>query len=311
MVYNLDLENPSNDVFDVFRTDGSAQGKPNAIFDGSVGPKKDQYITFYPAQLMGCYDGAEPEFYAEHREEFTIPYDQRFTTFRNDVSKRTRSSSPYVSTIDPNGVVMFNSPESLNTFMFQYIFGMLRFKLKGDAGLVVDHLEIIDNVHHLVGTYSFILPNLDMDRINQWINLIKTGQTNTEEYAQLMENYVYSLDPDGLGLNALYPDHSRMLTLNCVEHPELRTLADVERPINLYLGIRPGALDQGFKLKIYFDNGEAVYVTHYLQPNPVKCSKPGIIRTIEPPFLTPENYTGVGAPYSFGGWGTWADVEAM
>jgi hypothetical protein len=309
MVYNFDYRIAANSVFDVYRTNAAAEGQPNASFEGNVGEKKDGFFTFYPANMMGCYDGAEPGFYAENREEITIPHEQTFTTFAKN-SKY--STTPFVSTIDPDAVVMYYQPESLETFTFQYLFGMLDFCLKGDDGLVVDHLEIIDNTHDLVGTYSFILPNLNRDRINQWINLVKTDQLYSVEYQHLLVDYVYNYGPGGLSLYVSYPDHSRMLTLNCYpNHPELRTLADVNQAVHLYVGIRPGALDQGFSLKIYFEGDQAVYVTHYQQPNPVKCSKPGVIRTIEPPFLTPENYTGVGQPYSYGEWGTWADVEAM
>lgn len=306
MVYNLDFENAGNSVFDVFRTGASAEGKVSASFNGSVGAVKDGYFTFYPAQMAGCVDGAEPAFNEENREEFTVPAEQNFTTFKKN--------GQYYATIDPNSVAMCHNPETLRAFTFQYIFGMLDFSLKGDEGMVVERIELIDNAFNLSGTTSLLIPNVDTDKLSQLINFIKNDQTTTPEFANLMMTYVMNQNAaeGGLGWDpSSYTDHTNTLTLNCVDHPEIRTLADVNKSIHFYMGIRPGALGEGFGLKIYFQGDQAVYVTHYLNRNPAKCSKPGMIRTIEPPFLNPANYTGIDEPYSYGVWGDWAEIEAM
>jgi len=305
MVYNLDFDNPGNSVCDVFSTGASAEGKPGASFTGSVGAKKDGYFTFYPASMAGCHEGALDMFNDQNRDEFEVPALQNLTSFtKNGIQ---------VSTIDPMAVVMAHNPSSLKSFTFQYIFGMLKLSLAGDNGLVIDRIELVDNFHNLAGKVSVKLDNVDTQQLEQLINFVKTDQTDSPEFANLMMNYV--LNPNGgLGYDNNYPGHTNTLTLNCsnVNHPELRTLlGENQQLITMYLGIRPGALDKGFALKIYFEGDEAVYISQFMGSNPLKCSKPGKIRVIEPAFLTPSNYTGIGQPLSYGVWGDWVTIENM
>jgi len=69
--------------------------------------------------------------------------------------------------------------------------------------------------------------------------------------------------------------------------------------------VRPGALNQGFKLKVYFEGDQAVYINDWYEVNdPNACIKPAVIKAYYPhAIVNDSNYEGT--------WGTWDEVAAM
>lgn len=293
MVYNLDFEDGENSVFDVYRTNAAAEGQDRASFVGSVGPVKDGYFTFYPAQITGSYDGDAMN--VDNRESFHVDPVQHLTIFKK--------GNNWLNTIDPLGFAVAHNPTNLTTFDFRHIFGMLRLAFRGEENWVIDHVEIIDNRHNLSGDISLKLPRVDTEELTTLINYLKNSQL--EEFANLYQSYAI----EDLGFEVTQNQYlGRMLTLDCSSHPEQCTFQDGFAR-DMYLGIRPGALTDGFKLKVYFQGDIAVYVKQFIEPNYAKCSKPGVIRTINPTFFSEELYNG--EPNAPGVFGSWAEVEAM
>jgi hypothetical protein len=294
MVYNLKIDNSTkSSVYSVYKADASAEGKHTAHFTGpNVGPKKDLYFTFYPAQIAAhSHGGALDE---NNRETFIVPAVQYLTTYQKNGATK--------NTLDPMALVQAKNPESLQNVQFENIFGTLRIGLVGDEGRRVDHIEVIDNEHNLTGTISLKLHAVNTQNLNTLLGYFRANQM--VQFAQYYQQWIIG----DLGYNNNFDDHTKMVTLDCSVEPT-QSVFQPNYALEVYFGLRPGALADGFKVKIYLDNDEAYYIDYPANHN--KCIRPGVIRTIRPVYLTPENYRGTDEIDSYGWCGTWAEIAAM
>lgn len=291
-VYNLDYANGLNSVCNVFtnRT-GGGFGVDHANFSGpSVGRLKDSYFIFYPTRIAQHGDGIP--FDVDNRETFTIPTQQDLNTYINEEGMQRY-------TVDRNAIVQAYKGTSLRNFQLSNIFGVARFYIKGSENLAIDHAELIDNEYNLTGTVSLKLPAVSVDSLNKLMGFYAGGDATN--FAQYFESYVIN----ELGYYTNYPNHTKMLTLNCRINNEALPLLGAENYRSIFFGVRPGALNQGFKLKVYFDDGQAVYIDDWYNVNdPNECIKPAVIKAYYPTKIVRQN----NYPNT---WGTWAEVEAM
>ena len=293
-VYNVDFNNGLNSVCKVFtNATGGGFGVEHAKFTGpSVGRLKDSYYIFYPT-ILTKHDGLTFTFpNADNREKFTIPTEQHLGTYIDQYGEEYH-------TVDRNAIVQAYKGTSLRSFQLQNIFGVARFYLKGSTSLKIDHAELIDNEHNITGTVSLKIPAVSIDSLNKLMGYYASGDATN--FAAYWASYVIN----DLGYYTNYPDHGKMITLNCRINDEPLPMFGPMNYVSLFFGVRPGALNQGFKLKVYFEGDQAVYINDWYEVNdPNECIKPAVIKAYYPhAIVNDSNYEGT--------WGTWAEVEAM
>jgi len=288
---NLDEANGINSTASVFTS--STGGSNYATFSGpSVGRLKSNYYIFYPT-IMAQHGNGEA-FDADNRETFTVPATQYWHTY-------TDSEGTETVTVDRNAIVQAYKGKSLRQFQLTNIFGVARFYIKLSSNYQIHHAELIDNVHNITGTVDLKLPAVDTAQFNQLMRYYATGNP---EFANLYASYIIG----DLGYNtAGYTDHTKMITLECNGVAGL----GYTNHLSLFFGVRPGALNQGFKLKLYFTNGEAVYIDDWANVNdPNECIKPAVIKAFYPR-TNISNNTELPGNYSATWRDNWAAVEAM
>lgn len=291
-VYNVDFNNGLNSVCQVFtNATGGGYGVEHAKFTGpSVGRLKDSYYIFYPTTIAK-YEAEFPN--ADNREKFTIPDEQDLNTYINE-----EGGESY--TVDRNAIVQAYKGTTLRNFQLQNIFGVARFYIKGSNNLKIDHVELIDNEHNITGTVSLKIPAVSTDSLNKLMGYYASGDATN--FAAYWASYVIN----DLGYYTNYPDHGKKITLNCRINGEALPLLGAENYRSIFFGVRPGALNQGFKLKIYFEGGDkAVYIDDWYEVNdPNECIKPAVIKAYYPTKIVSQN----NYPTT---WGSWEDVAAM
>lgn len=294
-VYNLDFNNGLNSVSSVF-TNATGGGIDHATFSGpTVGRLKSSYFIFYPTLI--AQHGVGDHFEADNREFFTVPATQYLNVYLD-------SDSLEGITVDRNAIVQAYKGTTLRNFQLKNIFGVARFYLKGSTTLKIDHVELIDNAYNLTGKVSLKLPAVSTDSLNKLMGYYAAG--DAANYAAYFASYVIN----DLGYCANYtgpndPPYTKMLTLDCVRNGQGLTMLGHTNYLSLFFGVRPGALNQGFKLKIYFEGDQAVYIDDWYEVNdPNQCIKPAVIKAYYPHAIVSQaNYPNT--------WGSWADVEAM
>ncbi len=290
-VYNVDFNNGMNSVCKVFtNATGGGFGVEHAKFTGpSVGRLKDSYYIFYPTTIAK-YEAEFPN--ADNREKFTIPTEQHLGTYIDQYGEEYH-------TVDRNAIVQAYKGTSLRSFQLENIFGVARFYLKGSTSLKIDHAELIDNEHNITGTVSLKIPAVSTDSLNKLMGYYAAGDATN--FAAYWASYVIN----DLGFYTNYDDHGKMITLNCRINGEPLPMVGPLNYVSLFFGVRPGALNQGFKLKVYFEGDQAVYINDWYEVNdPNECIKPAVIKAYYPhAIVNDSNYEGT--------WGTWAEVEAM
>ena len=254
---------------------GGGFGVEHAKFTGpSVGRLKDSYYIFYPTTIAK-YEAEFPN--ADNREKFTIPTEQHLGTYIDQYGEEYH-------TVDRNAIVQAYKRTSLRSFQLENIFGVARFYLKGSTSLKIDHAELIDNEHNITGTVSLKIPAVSTDSLNKLMGYYAAGDATN--FAAYWASY-------------------EMITLNCRINGEPLPMVGPLNYVSLFFGVRPGALNQGFKLKVYFEGDQAVYINDWYEVNdPNECIKPAVIKAYYPhAIVNDDNYATT--------WGSWADVEAM
>ena len=253
MVYNLDFEDGTQSVKQVYTTDASAEGQTLTRFRGTpVGDKKDGFFYFYPADraIGGALD-------VDNRETFSISNTQTYTLDGN--------GNP---TVDPNSLSLACAVNEISdNFTMQHIFGVLRLKLKGTK--TVDHIVIRDNKITLSGTASLKLHKVDTDKLNQIMDAYSQGDENIP----LMTEYLQQLgwETNGTG---------KQLTLDCSNVQGVQLSSNTQTVF--YISVRPGALIKGFYIDVHFTDGSMVTIENYKNPKSSYCIKPGVIKGFAP-----------------------------
>ena len=277
VVYNLDFADGNNSVTSVFTAGAEAEGAMTTQFHGpAVGEMKDGYFFFYPFSMAG-----HEQLDADNREYFTIPGTQYYTVVRNHENSET-------TTIDPSSFAMACNGEDLN-FTMQNIFGAARLYLytggTGGAVKYVHHIEIEDQRWDLVGDLSMKLPEVDAARLATMAeDLYNNTDASNAHFAQELADYVFG--PLGYQPNGI----SNTMTLDChnytfegTTHEGAQVSTNGANRTSFIFGLRPGALTDGFTIRIYFTDHTMVTLHDwetetYTDPNNPTYDQGGYIR---------------------------------
>lgn len=256
MFYNIDNAGQKTRKAYYVAPEGS-EGATRARFtsgSGAVlGDRMDHFFVFYPVNRIKNGLNYTPG--TENYETFLVPMEQKYTQAHNQV------------TVDPHAMAMAAETYSVEGgVMLNHIFGIVRLVMKSDNATKVqrvDRIELIDNSLNLNGEVSMRLHKVDMERFHTlmqsytWANV---GLSNSF-YAAWNE-----YNREGLGYQSVTDeDHNGTgytVALDCVD-PEtglgvkVAGTPDDPNPYygysNFYISVRPGALINGFTLKVYVD----------------------------------------------------------
>lgn len=278
MVYNIDATEGTNTKKAIYRAKANAEDKETTklyFYDGTQpGTKMDHFFIFYPTcKIVNGTAGLDKDNF----ETFEAPAIQNYT-----LESRTNDAGVTIEfpTLDHESMAMACEVNKLTqAFTLKHIFGAMRIRLFGVEGTMVDKIEVIDNDFQLTGTVAMKLHEVNMETFQglgslESYNLANLANgTFLEAWNTYRTQLGYFPQPTG-----------KTLTLNCItaERPngvELNTLAET----NFYLSLRPGALINGFTIKVYYNgNAEPQVITKYNTPNDNYCIRAGVCTSFAP-----------------------------
>lgn len=267
MIYNLVPGDGNAAIVQEFHTDEAAEGQVTANFVGpNVGaPQTDNgYFFFYPAGMTTA-DVDE-----ENRATFTVGDTQHYTELDNSKGLR-------ITTIEPGTMAQATQSPNLN-FTMQNIFGIARIYMTGNK--TVCKVELEDSHLNLTGSAEVCLPNVDPAVLQSYVLDYKAGNISYLDcYQYAVEELLYMPHPTG-----------RMVTMDCAytyngEQYEGVQLTNPDAKSFMFC-LRPGALSQGFTVRVYFTDHTGSIIDMYADTedmeNPRKfCIVPNKIQAIK------------------------------
>ena len=267
MIYNLVPDDGDAAIIQEFHTDEAAEGQVTANFYGpSVGAPQSEagYFFFYPAEMTTATVNAD------NCATFTVGDTQKYTELKNSKGYR-------ITTIEPGTMAQATQSSNLN-FTMQNLFGIARIYMTGNA--TVTKVELIDSHLALTGSAEVCLPNVDAAVLQTYVNDYKQGNIS------YLDCYQYAVN------ELLYMPHptGNMVTMNCAYTYEGESFEGVQLTNpdakSFMFCLRPGALSQGFTVKVYFDDHTGRIIDMYANTdnleNPRKyCIVPGRIQAIK------------------------------
>ena len=264
VIYNLDDENGNNSEKAIYQNTAGAEGQTTARFSylsgDQLSAKKYGYFVFYPV------DKVDPsvKLNENNYETFEVLATQNYTKVGS------------VVTLDPAGMAMAVDINNLGTtFSLKHIFGVLKLRIKGEG--TVTSIEVEDSRYNLSGTVG-----------------MKLHEVKMATFTALQNNFIANADPDNYGpfinewnnyrtlLGYTTQGGGKTMTLMC---PEEGVALNSASETNFFIGLRPGALKYGFKVKVYLDQvGPVVFdftganTGDYNYDNPHYGIKAGIVK---------------------------------
>ena len=242
-IYNLDAVTPANSEMAIYQTTASAEGQTLASFTYASGDqlsaKKDGYFAFYPVSKLGNWDKESGNY-----QYFNVSATQTYTVIDDNV------------TVDPESMALACNLSKLGgTFTLKHIFGNLRLKLTG-AGSVTS-IVVEDARFNLSGTVG-----------------MKLHEVNMNTFTTLQNQFIASDDPYNAAFGTAWAEYANTLgyttqgegntiTLDCGEGVKLNETSET----HFFIGLRPGALKYGFKVKVYVLGNAEPYVFDYTGNN--------------------------------------------
>lgn len=265
MVYNLDAQDGTNSEKAIYQTTASAEGQATAVFTYASGDeisaKKSGYFIFYPVDKVS--DKALNEL---NYETFTVADTQEYTKVGNN------------ATVDPKGMASAIEVNRVSgAFTLKHIFGVLKLRLTGVG--TVTRIEVIDERFNLSGSVSMKLHEVSMDRFSSLQTTFINNQDpyNVDAFVNAWEEYKSDLSYSTAG-------GGKMMTLNLNNGIGLN--GDTET--NFFIGLRPGALKYGFRVKVYLAGEDEPRVFDYTGDNNLHYGiKAGVIKGLPISILTP------------------------
>lgn len=269
MFYNIDNEG-NNTQKAIFTCDETAEGTLRTEFTYASGQDivgvNDHFFAFYPVKRI--VNGLQ-KLNKENREYFNTTRRQNYTV--DTYGKPTidpRAMALACETTGPEGVIQF-----------KHIFGICRLRLLGDA--VVDSIQLVDSHWTLTGKVSMRLHEVQM---NKFQALMNNYSLQTDLQSGLNPSFVAAWKEYADGLGYMANREGNILTLNChsADAPagiKLNTSSVTE----FFFSVRPGALIEGFQIKVYHDGKTTPKViTKYDHPQNSYVIKPGQLKGFAP-----------------------------
>lgn len=256
MIYNISVTNPANSVCQEFVNGAANQiiGDFTPAEGDGVGAVKDGgYYAFYPCAVVDGLKDLEGNSNNDNRETFTFSDTQEYTLVNGK------------ATVDPNSIYFVGHINSGDEFTFKHVGGILRLYISGSKK--VQSIVVEDAAYNLTGRLSLKLHEVNTTDLQTLIDLYVAAGGNPWENPAYLNQWEsisalgYMSEPEG-----------KTVTLNCGEDGV--QLLDAEQ--SFYIGLRPGALKQGFKLTVHYTDGTFDECEDYLCID--KTIKPGKIR---------------------------------
>lgn len=280
MVYNIDATEGTNTKKAIYRSKANAEDKETAKFyfdnGDQMGTKIDHFFVFYPTcKIVNGIAHLDKDNF----ETFDVPTHQDYTLESRPTASGATIEFP---TLDHESMAMACEVEKLTqAFRLKHVFGAMRIRLFGVEGTMVDSIEIIENnpavLNNLTGTVSLKLHKVEMDEFTGLQNNYNLATLNDGTFLDAWNTYRTELGYSANGTG-------NMLTLNChtTARPNgvaLNTLSET----NFYLSMRPGALINGFTMKVYY-NGltEPKIIDKYNHQQDSFCIRAGICTSFAP-----------------------------
>ena len=266
-VYNFNLDAPRKTEVVEWEAGPEAEGEAIAYFEGpcvSHPQSPAGYHFIYPAEMVNGSNSLD------NSTTFTIGDTQQYTELVNKNGYR-------ITTIQPGAMLQWAQSENKD-FTMQNLFGIARVYMTGSK--TVAKVEIIDSYLALTGTAEISLPNFDYGVFQTLFNDYKQGNIayiDCFEYAY--DNFNYRPHPTGnkVTLNCAYTFNGESFDGVKLTNPDAKSFM---------FCLRPGALSQGFTVKVYFTDHTGRIIDMYANtdnlPNPRKyCIVPGRIQAIK------------------------------